>query len=84
MAQHAPELGEDFSEIGFVVLVEVPGGAFPRREAYVVACPTTEEAEAEIRKLYVDELTAALTRVLLPFGYTKALKLRSGEVLPWQ
>jgi hypothetical protein len=84
MVQNIGNLGEGFSEVGFVVLVQVPAGAFPRREAYVVACPTTEAAEAKIRELYADEPSAAFTVVLLPFGYTKILNLRSGDVLPWQ
>jgi hypothetical protein len=75
---------KDFSEAAFVVLIEVPAARFPRREAYVVACSIPEAAEAKIRELYADQPVAVFTAVPLPVGSAKALKLRSGEVLPWQ
>jgi hypothetical protein len=84
MAKDTPERGEDFSDVNFVVLVEVTAGEFPRREAYVVASLTTEEAESKIGELYADEPSAIFTTVRLPSGYSGVLKLRSGEVLPWQ
>lgn len=84
MTNATPEPGEDLSEVKFVVLVEVTAGDFPRREAYVVASLTTEEAESKIGELYADEPSAILTAIRLPSGYAEALKLRSGEVLPWQ
>jgi hypothetical protein len=84
MTKDTPELGEDLSDVNFVVLVEVTAGDFPRREAYVVASLTTEEAKSKIGELYADEPSAILTAVRLPSEYTGALKLRFGEVLPWQ
>jgi hypothetical protein len=84
MTKDTAALGEDFSDVNFVVLVEVTAGDFPRREAYVVAGLSTEEAESKIGELYADEPSAVLTAVRLPSGYAGVLKLRSGEVLPWQ
>jgi hypothetical protein len=84
MTKDTAALGEDLSDVNFVVLVEVTAGDFPRREAYVVASLTTEEAESKIGELYADEPSAILTAVRLPSEYTGVLKLRSGEVLPWQ
>jgi hypothetical protein len=84
MTKDTPKLGEEFSDAHFVVLVAVTAGDFPRREAYVVASLTMEEAESKIGELYADEPGASLTAVRLPSGYAGVLKLRSGEVLPWQ
>jgi hypothetical protein len=84
MRKDTLERGEDFSDVNFVVLVEVTAGDFARREAYVVASLTTEEAKAKIGELYADEPGAIFTAVRLPSGYSGILKLRSGEVLPWQ
>jgi hypothetical protein len=84
MTKDPPERGEDFSDVNFIILVEVTAGDFPRREAYVVASPTTEEAQSKIGELYADEPSAIFTAVPLPSGYSGVLKLRLGEVLPWQ
>jgi hypothetical protein len=84
MPQSITELSQGFAEVAFVVLLEVPAGNFPRREAYVVACSIPEAAEAKVRELYDDELISVSAVVVLPFGVVKALKLSSGEVLPWQ
>jgi hypothetical protein len=78
------KLTKDFSEVAFVVLTEVPAARFARREAYVVACSIPEAAEAKIRELYPDQPVAVFRAVPLPVGLAKALKLRLGEVLPWQ
>lgn len=78
------KLTKDFSEVAFVVLIEIPAARFPRREAYVVACSIPEAAEAKIRELYADQSVAVFRAVPLPVGSAKALRLRSGEVLPWQ
>jgi hypothetical protein len=82
--ENAREPNEDFSEVAFVVLVEVPAGIFPRREAYVVACSIPDAAKAKIRELYADEPIALPAVILLPSEYAKTLRLKSGEVLPWQ
>lgn len=71
------------ADVGFIVLVEVCGD-FPRREAYVAACVSKEAAEDVIRQLYVDEPTAQFTIAQMPNGSTERLKLRPGDVMPWQ
>jgi hypothetical protein len=84
MARSTSVTDQPYSKEGFVVLVQVPGGVFPRREAYVVACSATEAAEDLIRELYVDEPTAQFTVAQMPFGVAQRLKLRPGDVMPWQ
>jgi hypothetical protein len=78
------QISKEFSEVAFVVLTEFPASRFVRREAYVVACSIPEAAEAKIRELYADQPVAVFRAVPLPVGSAKALRLRSGEVLPWQ
>lgn len=84
MSKNRPNAGP-FASKGFVVLVEVPADSdFPRREAYVVACATKEESEAKIQELYIDESTAQFAAAPMPVENIERLKLRHGEVLPWQ
>jgi hypothetical protein len=84
MSKNKPD-ADPFASEGFVVLVEVLADSdFPRREAYVVACATKEESETKIRELYTDESTTQFSTASMPVENIKRLKLRHGEVLPWQ
>lgn len=79
MAENAPKT----ASMAFVVLVCVPDDPFPRREAYVTACPTKGAAESIIRKLYADEPSAKIS--VAPINLDEiGLNLRPGEVVAWQ
>lgn len=84
MAESAAPSEITYAETSFVVLAQVPGGKFPRREAYVVARPTAEAAEAVIRQLYQDEVTPIFIVLPMPVADTSRLRLEPGEILPWQ
>jgi hypothetical protein len=70
---------------GFVVLVHIPvGSGLPYHDTYLVGCPTQEEAEARIKRLYPSEPNIKLFVSPLRGGDTKTLKLARNEVREWQ
>jgi hypothetical protein len=79
MAENVPRK----ANVTFVVLVHVPDGPFPRREAYVTACPTRGAAESFIRKLYPNEPSTKIVVTPMPFDQI-GLNLRPGEVMAWR
>ncbi|SHG10390.1 hypothetical protein SAMN05444169_0553 [Bradyrhizobium erythrophlei] len=75
----------EYVDEAFTVLVHIHGsGGAPRRETYVVGCPTREEAEARIRGLYPLELEVKVFATSLSATETKAQKLMAGEFRPWE
>jgi len=57
---------------------------FAIHDTYLVGCPTQEEAEARIKRLYPSEPNIKLYVSPLRGGDTKALKLARNEVREWQ
>jgi hypothetical protein len=70
---------------GFVVLVRIPdGSALPYQDAYLVGCPTHDEAEARIKDLYPSEPNMRLYVLPLCVDDTKDLELAPNEVRAWE
>jgi hypothetical protein len=75
----------EYVDEAFTVLVHIPvDGGPPQREAYIVGCPTREEAEARIKSLYPSEPNIKLFAARLSTIETKGHKLMAGEFRPWQ
>ena len=74
-----------YADKAFVVLVHIPvENGPPRRESYVVGCPTREAAEARIKSLYPSEPNIKLFASPLSATEADGLKLMADEFRPWQ
>jgi hypothetical protein len=74
-----------FADRGFAVLVQIPLDRHlpERKDAYVVACTSVEEADAKIRQIYPSDLKARIFIAPMLAGDIRVLRLEPGEVRPW-